>query len=95
MQARELKERVRELVGEEPADFYKVKAAILLVLKYTNEVSSDDIRFYIKEFKPSSAIVGSAFQSLVKDEKIRKKGYKQTDVKTSKGRDIAVYEPVE
>lgn len=88
---RELRERVREIIGDKPADIYKIKKVILLVLQYTKEVSSDDVRFYVKSFKPSSQVIGTAFKTLVEEGVIVKKGTKKTDVKSSKGRDIAVY----
>lgn len=91
----ELKKRIAELTRGVPANFLMVKEAIKLILKYTGEVSSDDVRFYIKEFTPSSAIVGSAFMALVQEGFVEKQGRKPTDLKSSKGREIAVYKLVQ
>ena len=92
MEKTELKDRMSALVGKAPADIWTVKQAIKLILQYTGEVSSDDIRFYIKKFNPSSAIVGTAFRQLVKDGTLSRSGTKKTELKSSKGRDIAVYQ---
>ena len=87
----ELKDEVKKLVGNEPANVHTVKEVIKVVLRYTGEVSSDDVRFYVKRFDPSTMIIGNAFRSLVSDGVLAKKGTKKTDLKSSKSRDIAVY----
>lgn len=88
---RELKERVKEIVKDKPANIYKIKKIIMLILQYTKEVSSDDVRFYVKTFDPSTLVIGTAFKLLVEEGVIVKKGTKKSDIRTSKGRDIAVY----
>ena len=88
---RELKQRIRELVGDQPADIYKLKKVILLILQYTKEVSSDDVRFYVKSYKPSSMVVGTAFKALVQEGVIVKKGTKKSEVQTTHSREISVY----
>lgn len=93
MATNELKKRIKTLVGNVPADIWTVKTVIKLILQYTGQVSSDDVRFYIKEFRPSPAIVGTAFRQLVNDGVLKKTGTKKTDIKSSKGRDIAVFQP--
>lgn len=87
----ELKAEVTKLVGENPANVYVVKDVIKLILQHTGEVSSDDVRFYVDKFDPSTMIIGNAFKSLVDDGILVKKGTKKTDLKSSKSRDIAVY----
>ena len=87
----ELKDQIKALVGSAPADVWVVKHVIRKIVENIGEVTSDDVRFYVKEFKPSSMIVGSAFQQLVKDGFLEKRGTKKTDVRSSRGRDIAVY----
>lgn len=87
----ELKDEVRKAVGDKPANIHTVKEVIKIILRYTGEVSSDDVRFYVNEFDPSTMVIGSAFRALVGDGIIQKSGHKKTDLKSSKGRDIAVY----
>ena len=87
----ELRDEVRRTVGSEPADVHTVKKVIKIILQYTGEVSSDDVRFYVSRFHPSTMVIGNAFRALVADGILQKKGFKKTDLKTSKGRDIAVY----
>lgn len=87
----ELKDEVRKAVGNRPASSYVVKEVIKIILRYTGEVSSDDVRFYVSEFDPSTMVIGTAFKALVNDGILKKKGFKKTDLKSSKGRDIAVY----
>jgi hypothetical protein len=87
----ELRDEVRRVVGDEPADVNIVKSVIKLILQYTGEVSSDDVRFYISRFNPSTMIIGNAFRSLVANGILEKNGTKKTDLKSSKSRDIAVY----
>ena len=87
----ELKDEVKKLVGNEPANVHTVKEVIKAVLRYTGEVSSDDVRFYVNKFDPSTMVIGNAFRSLISDGVLSKKGTKKTDLKSSKSRDIAVY----
>jgi hypothetical protein len=89
--ATELKDQIASLVGSAPADTWVVKQVIRKIVQHTGQVTSDDVRFYVKEFKPSSMVVGSAFRQLVQDGFLEKKGTKKTDIRSSKGRDIAVY----
>ena len=88
----DLKDRVKSLVGTRPAGMHTIKEVIKLVVKYTGQVCSDDVRFYVKKFDPSPAVIGTAFRHLVKDGVIKKTGTKPTDIKSSKGRDIAVFQ---
>lgn len=87
----ELKDEVRKAVGSIPANIHTVKEVIKIILRYTGEVSSDDVRFYVSQFDPSTMVIGNAFRTLVSDGILKKKGFKKTDLKSSKGRDIAVY----
>lgn len=87
----ELRDEVRKIVGDGPANVHTVKEVIKIVLQHTGEVSSDDVRFYVNRFDPSTMIIGNAFRSLVASGVLEKKGTKKTDLKSSKSRDIAVY----
>lgn len=87
----ELKKQVKELVGDKPANFHTTKEVIKLIVMHTEEVSSDDVRFYVDRFEPSTAVIGMAFKSLVEEGKLVKGGRKPTDLKSSKSREIVVY----
>lgn len=87
----ELKDEVFKVVGNGSANIHAVKEIIKIILRYTGEVSSDDVRFYVNNFDPSTMVIGSAFRALVSEGFLQKRGYKKTDLKSSKGRDIAVY----
>lgn len=86
-----LSKQIRELLNDKPAKLGQVKEIIKLILMHTGEVTSDDVRFFVDEFDPSSMIVGTAFRQLIQEGAIRKDGNRKTDLKTSKGRNIAVY----
>lgn len=92
MKRSELKRRVIQTVDGRAADFHLTKKVIKLILQYTGEVSSDDVRFYVKEFSPSRAVIGKVFQTLVHDKEIVRSGDKPSDIKTSHGRRVAVYQ---
>lgn len=87
----ELKTQVYDIIGDKPADTWKVKEVIRKIIEHTSTATSDDVRFYVKKFTPSNMIIGAAFQQLVQEGFLKKQGTKKTDVKSSKGRDIAVY----
>ena len=87
----ELKDQIMNLVGSAPADAWVVKEVIRKIVQNIGKVTSDDVRFYVKEFKPSSMVIGAAFRQLVQEGFLEKNGTKKTNVRSSKGRDIAVY----
>jgi hypothetical protein len=91
MTQNDLKDKIQSFVGTRSAGMHMVKEVIKLIVKYTGEVCSDDVRFYVKSFDPSPAVIGTAFRQLVKEGTITKCGTKPTDIKSSKGRDIAVF----
>lgn len=87
----ELKKLVKKAVGSKPATHHTVMEVAKLIAMHKGRVTSDDVRFYITRFDPSAAVVGSALKALVTKGTLRKSGYVQTEVKTSKGRQIAEY----
>lgn len=92
MEAATLKSEIQNLVGEAPADCWITKKVIQKILRYTGEVSSDDVRFYVKAFRPSTKVIGMAFNQLIEAGEIREKGSKKTEIKEGKGRKIPIYE---
>jgi hypothetical protein len=87
----ELKNEVLRLIGDKPPTCDTVQLVIELILQNTGEVSSDDVRFYIKEFEKSRKVIGAAIKELIRKGKLEEVEMRRTDVGSSHGRKIAVY----
>ena len=87
----ELKTEIAGILKGKPANVYTVKDVVKAIVRNTGTVSSDDVRFYVDEFEPSSQVIGAVFQNLVQAGFLEKVDDRKSTVPSSHGRSISVF----